>query len=799
MSDRIRHLRCPVSNRTTILRTWILISSLLALGSCSVRSDEPARISDEDLRFFESRIRPLLAARCYTCHSAKAKPVQGGLKLDSAAAFRAGGDSGPLVVAGRPAQSLLIQSVLHSDEADFRMPPRNRLPQREIDLLIEWVKRGSPFPGPVSNSPKPAAIDYQSARQFWSFRMATEKPLPNIRNRSWPRQRLDFFVLARMENHGLAPTPEVDRQAFIRRVSFDLTGLPPTPDEVQQFVSDSSPAAHQRLVERLLASPAFGERWGRAWLDLARYTDRTASWLKSTGQAHLYRDWVVEALNADLPYDEFVRRQLATDHLPETGPQDLPALGFLGLSPTYWKELKLPREIIKVIVADEWEERIDAVSRTFLGLTVACARCHDHKFDPITMDDYYALAGVIASCRIQERPLIGPVQFENVRQARQQVDRLQKELRKLKAQKPAPLNRIKPLTEKIQQLKQTPGFNVPMAPGVVDESLIVKRKGKTAQSGTSLVYGSKPRDLPVFIRGNPNRPGPIVPRRFIRVLARTDPPQAFKHGSGRLDLANSIVNDAGFLAARVMVNRIWHNHFGRGLVDTPSNFGNSGSRPSHPDLLDDLAARLIASDWNLKQLHREIVLSATYRQSSLATDRRSALDPDNRWLARMPIQKLSVEAWRDAMLVAAGELDRSIGGPSVDLNLPANRRRTLYGTIHRREMSTMLLTHDFPDPTAHHPKRIPTTSPLQGLYALNATFIMQRAEALAQRLLARKDLNDRGRIERAYQILYSRSATPREKDLGLGFLKSDPETDHITAWTQYTHALLASNEFLFVR
>ena len=767
----------------------------------AMRADEgQPTAAPADIEFFEKKIRPLLAAKCYSCHSRRAKKLQGSLQVDSHAALLAGGDSGPAIVPGKPEQSLLIAAVQYAPDAQFEMPPQGKLADHEIAALTEWVRRGAPFPGGAAlPAESPGKIDFTEARQFWSFVPVQKQSLPDLEQADWPRQRIDHFVLAAMERQGLRPSPEIARAELLRRVTFDLTGLPPTPAEVAAFVQDPSPRAYETVVERLLKSPHFGERWARVWLDLARYTDRTASWLYSTGQAHLYRDWVVQAMNEDMPYDKFVHRQLATDFMPETGPEDVPALGFLGLSPNYWKELQLPSEIIKVIVADEWEERIDAVSRTFLGLTVACARCHDHKFDAITMKDYYALAGVFASCRIKERPTIDEALYAPVRQALLEITKREASIAELKKKKPLPQAEIDALTAEIAAFRNdTPHFDTPLASAVVEESLHVERKGKTMQSGTKLVYQSQPQDLQLFIRGNPNRLGEVVPRRFLTVLSTTDQPVPFKTGSGRLELAQAITTDGAALASRVLVNRIWLAHFGRGLVTTPSNFGQSGQRPSHPKLLNDLAARFIAGGWSLKQLHREIVLSATYRQASRDDGSRSETDPDNIWLARMPRTRLSVEAWRDAMLAVSGDLDRTLGGPSVSLTDTANQRRTLYGTIHRREMSTMLLTHDFPDPTAHSPQRIATTTTLQGLYALNGPLVLTRSAALARRLLAAQLTSDQQRIALAYELLFARRPTDRETQLGIEFLGETGSADRANVWSQYAHVLLASNEFLFV-
>jgi mono/diheme cytochrome c family protein len=749
-----------------------------------------------DWEYFEKKVRPILHKRCYSCHSSDAKTVHGGLRLDMAALAFKGGDTGPSIVAGKPESSLLLTAIRYDDE-DLQMPPKGKLPDEEIAELANWIKRGAPYPPTTETIQDDSEIDFANGRTFWSFQPIDEQPLPEVQNKEWSRQRIDWFVLAAMEREKLKPAPAANRAMLIRRVYFDLIGLPPTPEEVQQFVDDPRKDAYELLVERLLNSPHFGERWARHWLDLARYTDKNASWLSKTAQAHLYRDWVVTALNDDMPYDEFIHRQLATDMIAETGAEDTPALGFLGLSPNYWKELKLPCEIIKVIVADEWEERVDAVSRTFLGLTVACARCHDHKFDPISTEDYYAMAGVFASCRITEKPLVSTEHFEPVKAARAKVDGLVKELAKLKKQKPVPQEKVDELSAEIESIKSsTPNFNVAMANAVIEESLYIVRAGKKAQDGTRLDYRPQPRDLNVFIRGNPNRLGAPVPRRFLTVLS--EDPKPFSNGSGRLELARAITNQARPLTARVIVNRIWKEHFGNGLVSTLSNFGQQGDRPSHPKLLDDLAARFVKQGWSLKRLHQEIVLSATYRQTSHVPSAQMKVDPNNKWLSRMNRRRLDVESWRDAMLVASGQLDRKLGGASSDVELAGNLRRTLYATIHRRDMSKMLQIHDFPDPTAHSPKRMHTTTALQGLYVLNGHLLAQQSEALSKRVREKSPADIKSQIGSAYWLAFSRPPNERELNLALEFLGPASETEHTAKWNRYAHALLGCNEFLFV-
>jgi len=762
--------------------------------------------SATEIEHFEKKIRPLLHTHCYSCHSSNAKVVQGGLRLDGRDYLLTGGDSGPAVLPGKPLESLLIQSIQYSGDG-YDMPPDGKIPDSDIELLVDWVRRGAAFPaGEIAEEKKQSTINWEEGRQFWSFQPLARPPLPTLAGDAQLEGRIDAFISKKLEDFGLSSSPLADRATLIRRVSLNLTGLPPTPEEVDRFVSDQSLHAYDHLIDSLLASPHYGERWGRIWLDLARYADTTESWLGSTPNSHLYRDWVVRALNDDLPYDDFIRRQLATDALPETGLDDLPALGFLGLSPTYFKELLLPPDIIKVLVADEWEERVDAVSRTFLGLTIACARCHDHKFDPISNADYYALAGVFASTRMADRPMIPAEQYAPVEIAKKKVAELEAELVKLRKQNPKLEDKITSLEAEIANLKQsTPFYDTPLANVVTDESLHVILAGADPQSGSKLDYRPEPQDLNVFIRGNPNKLGPLVPRRFISVLSPAEP-RPLINGSGRVDLAEAILSEAAPLVARVMVNRVWLAHFGRGLVETPSNFGRLGAAPSHPELLEDLAARFVDNGWSLKWLHREILKSATYRQSSHFDEASFAIDPDNRWLWRMNRRRLDIEPWRDAMLTVAGSIDLTLGGPSLAADSPSNVRRTIYTTVHQRELTKMLQLHDFPDPSLHSPQRMDTTTPLQGLYVLNSPFMTAQATALVKRLWEEAPADDDARLRHAYRLVFGRQPSKNELSVASTYLRDverecgEEGDDNATqsAWKLYAHALLGSNELLFV-
>ncbi len=759
--------------------------------------------------FFERKIRPLFAKHCYECHSAETAEDNGHLALDGRATLLKGGTRGPILIEGKPDESLLITALRYSDPK-LQMPPDGKLSNEEIELLTQWIQQGGFVPEYGATGPKKSKeIDWNAAREFWSFRPLVHHQLPLAEFDSGGRQPVDVFIQQTLTQHGLTPSEEADKRTLIRRLSFDLLGLPPRVEEVAEFVADLRPDAYERCVDRLLASPQFGERWARYWLDLVRYTDVTPSWLKNADQAWLYRDWVVRTLNEDLPYDVFVKKQLAADVIEDTVPEDYAALGMIGLSPTYWKELQLAPGVIEVIVADEWDERIDAVTRTFLGLTVACARCHDHKFDPITARDYYAMAGVFASTQLADRPLLPSPLAEQVVEARMQVGKLEEALKVMKDKESVEAKKMSADIEGLR--KSTPQFDAHMAHTVEEASLFVLPDGPDK---TKLdVRKKQPRDLPVFRRGNPGNPGEIVPRRFIEVLSPTTP-QPFVSGSGRREFAESLFREARGLTARVIVNRVWSNHFGRGLVRTPSDFGAQGDRPSHPELLDWLADHFAAGTetnggqaWAFKRLHRQLVTSATYRQSSDTVAESSPglrsvqVDPENQWLARMSRRRLDVEPWRDSMLFVSGSLNMAMGGPAIELDLPTNFRRTLYGKVGRDEQNDMLRLYDFPPPTSHSPARDATTTPLQQLFVLNSEFVTSQATALAARIQAEQPhAIPREQIVLCYQFLFQRE--PRDSELQLGERFLAPSAGNGAAnhsrWPLYIQSLYGLNELLFV-
>lgn len=729
--------------------------------------------SAEQIEFFENKIRPVLVEHCYECHSGQAEKLQGKLLLDTREATRQGGETGAAVVPGDPDASLLIAALKYDG---FEMPPKGKLSVEVIADFEQWIKDGAVDPREGSLAPPVAsAIDFAKGREFWAFQRPRlqEVPFPHSEAGSGGpgdarttrgEGRIDAFLLGKLNAVGLAYSEAAERGVWLRRASFDFTGLPPTPAEVAAFEADMSPDAYERAVDRLLAAPQHGERVARLWLDLARYAEDQAHIVGKNDElfypnAYLYRDWVIQSLNRDLPYDQFVKLQLAADLIEGDESPNLAALGLIGLGPKYYGRGSL------AVRADEWEDRVDVVGRGLLGLTIACARCHDHKFDPIGADDYYALAGVFASTSMFNRPLRDDVELKGAR-------------------------------EKDDDKKFENGNGS-------------RGEAKKPQDAMHVVRDGAPTDLNVFIRGSVENKGPLVPRRFLRVLCESEP-AIFTSGSGRRDLAEAIGSAANPLTARVIVNRLWGLYFGRPLVATASNFGALGEQPTHLELLDDLAVRFMEHGWSLKWLAREIALSSAYRQSSVARSAALAADPDNRLLSRMHHRRLTVEQWRDAVLAAGGGLESGVGGPSLDPADPAQHRRTIYSQASRLELNRMLAMFDYPDPNVHADRRAETTTPLQKMFVLNSAWMNEQSASLAKRLLADVPAASEGgdlkaveqmRIERAYRLLYARSPRAEEIELGLAFLMSDgtrsvPST--LERWQQYAHVLLAANELLYL-
>ena len=595
-------------------------------------------------------------------------------------------------------------------------------------LVVTWSGTAA------TDTDKATPIDWEKARKWWAYQAPQKNELPAVSNSAWPSQRIDHFILAKLDSEQLTPSPETTKRILARRLYLDLTGLPPTPAEMTAFLSDETGDAYERLVEELMQRRAFGERLASMWLNNVRYAEDQAHQVGANTaffypNAYRYREWVIDAFNNDVPYDKFIRKQLAADLIKDTPTGDLPALGFIGLGHKYYNRGRLD------VKAEEWAEQVDTLTRSLLGLTVACAQCHDHKYDAFTQKDYYALAGVFASTDLVDRMADGSEIKKDTEAAKKRIDIIH------------------------------------------------------------MVHDKKPQNLHVFLRGNTQTKGDIVPRRFLRVLSEGEP-KPFTQGTGRLELAESIVSPDNPLTARVVVNRVWSMFFGRGLVTTPSNFGLLGTKPSHPALLDDLAVRFMENGWSMKRLIREMVLSSTYRQCSDESEANRAIDPGNTHLWRMNRRRLSIEQWRDSILAAGDNLERT-GGKSLELTDKKNVRRTVYARVSRKKLNDMLMQFDYPDPNVHAAKRSATTTAMQKLFVMNNRFMVEQAKRLAKRVTGDSLDASAEQVQSIYDILYNRKPSAAELDLALGFLQL-PAESRLTRWEQYSHALLAANEMSFI-
>jgi hypothetical protein len=763
-----------------------------------------AGVSASEEAFFEGRIRPVLLEHCGECHlGGKSK---GGFRMDSRAAILAGGESGAAVVPGDPDASAMIRAVRYADP-DFRMPPRHRLEPAVVKDLEQWVRLGLPDPRPTTPpvpSATPATPSTNSNAGHWAFQPLREAAAPA--EKSPTAGTIDRFLLQRLRANGLRFNPPADRRTWLRRVTLDLTGLPPTPEEIWAFEADRRPDARERRVEGLLSSPAYGERWARWWLDVARYADTNGQdENKVMANAWRYRDWVVRSFNRDMPFDRFVQQQIAGDLLVPTGAEDAErhdgwiATGFLVLGPKLLAEQDKPKLVLDII-----DEQVDTIGRALLGLTFGCARCHDHKFDPVPQREYYAMAGIFRSTRsmqnldfvskFNERPLVPPDEVERVaahakalREATQQLEKAGAKPAAGKEQQkpsdPAELDRLKAEVARLQAA----------APPAVPLALAVDEAQAT--------------NLPVMARGSHLNPGrDLVPRGFPSLLSSVAVSSPGADASGRLEFAQWLTHPSNPLTPRVLVNRLWQAHFGEGLVRTPDNFGLRGEPPSHPELLDWLARSFMASGWSLKWLHRQIVLSDAYGQTSdFAMGRGVEVDPENRWLHRYPIQRLEAEMIRDALLAVSGRLDRTLGGSVVswknDEYVPGDEepfgvlRRALYLPVVRDRGHDLFTAFDGANASVSVAHRSSTVVSPQALYLLNAKIVRESAAALGQRILSQPETL---RVEQIYRWILGRAPRPTESDRATHLLL-DPRLAALKEperWAVLAQALLCSNEFI---
>ena len=1063
--------------------TFVALAVALVPAAAMAQQSASPNPNAQQLDFFEKKIRPVLVEHCYECHATDAKSIQGGLSLDTAQGLLRGGDSGPALVPHQGDSSLIIQAIRYESN---QMPPRGKLPESVIADFVAWVNAGAIDPRVGTPTPTKKEIDFDEARRFWSFVPPRMPPIPTTHRPDWAESNIDHFILAAMESHELSPVQKAGKRELIRRATFDLTGLPPNPDEIESFLADSSSDAFSKLVDRLLQSQAYGERWGRYWLDVARYSEDQAHTfsVQPNTSGYRFRDWVIAAFNADMPFDRFIQYQIAADVMEIEDSErlsHLAALGYFGLGAQYYKNTDAAKA-----AADELDDRIDTLTRGFLGITVSCARCHDHKFDPIPQQDYYSLAGVFHSTRLHNAPLVPHAEVDRFNTAQQQIKKLEESINQtiaaegpklreariedvarhmlaahrfqqskskdnslklpqfakgeelnegtlkkwldfLKSKSASPPKALKPwfdattignaedpardasLTSAANAFQQHLALLLRQRDGVLtteEQSLLAQKTetgnarftspkvtrtqpttnidvdlqnakelilvvndggngpscdhadwlepklitasgeipltdlkwrsvtttfgnvnintnvsgqplrvaGKSYANGigthsTSVitydlpegtqrfqaiggldnsgsdqggdcganatiqflvytetptdiqvgqtdllaeVFGEKglfamalqdlekrlsddirgalvnqrseleqlrreapamypvahtiaesnPSDLKVMVRGNPANQGETAPRRFLKVLS-SDTPPPFSKGSGRLELANAIASRDNPLTARVIVNRVWQHHFGRGLVGTPDNFGKLGEPPTHPELLDYLTLRFMESGWSIKSLHREIMLAATYQLSSDRDEANMQRDADNRYLWRMNRRRLDVEAWRDALLATSGRLDRKLQGPSTNLADAGNNRRTVYAFISRHELDNTLRLFDFPDANITASTRAETTVPQQQLFVLNSPFMIEQSKAFAARIQKEAGPNVDDQIRLGYALAFGRPVGDRELQLGLGYLQADETEDEkkqnqLTRWERYAQALLGSNEFMYL-
>jgi mono/diheme cytochrome c family protein len=788
-----------------------------------LETETPA-FTAEQLRQFETHVRPILDEHCLKCHGSTKQWAN--LRLDSRDAILKGGDSGPAAVAGRPDESLLIRAVRHDDE-NLKMPQDDKLTDAQIEILSSWVKSGLAFPA-VS-----AASKRHRDPNHWAFVPPAEVAIPPVQNSAWPQSDLDRFVLARLEAEGLSPAPKADKRALIRRVTFDLTGLPPTPAEISAFLNDERAEAYPELIERLLSSPAYGERWGRHWLDIARYADSNGlDENVAHGNAWRYRDYVVRSFNADKPFDQFIREQLAGDQLEassdEVRNELLTATGFLSIGPKVLAEVNMPKMRMDIV-----DEQIDTVGRVFLGMTFGCARCHDHKFDPIDTADYYGLAGIFKSTRTMDTYTKVAKWHEHPLKSAEATQMQADYEAQVAAKKMAIETTVKSADEALQA--SLPDGAIPpeskesQYPEETRTTLTKLREELSAlekappELPTSMgVTEDEIVDVAIHVRGNPSRLGDVVPRHVPAVMKGPEMPGFSGKHSGRRELAEWLVNDHHPLTSRVLVNRVWRWHFGRGLVASADNFGLLGEKPSHPELLDWLAKEFIHRKWSLKEMHRVILLSNTYQQSTHVSSEAATADPDNRLWSRFPVRRLAAEEIRDSLLFVSGQLDSTMGGSllkvknrgylfdhtSIDTTDYNSPRRSLYLPVIRNNVFEMFQLLDFPDPAVPTGDRATTTVAPQALMMMNSDFVMQAADALAGRVLT-TDSTDSERVKEIYVTCLGREPSNEEISQDLQLIKdtlqtfsSDARSDKdrlIAAWSVACQVVLASSEFVYLQ
>lgn len=806
-----------------------------------------AQPSPEDLRFFETKVRPLLVAQCHGCHSSKSKMAFGGLRMDKRASFFQGGQSGALVVPGKPDESLLLKVIGYSSE--LKMPPTGKLKPEQIEIFTEWVRMGAPWPEDAELAHDVAEVAQKKVRtevlNHWAWKPVAKPQPPQTKSTSWSDAAIDRFILAKLEEKNLSPSPDADRRTLLRRVYFDLAGLPPTPEEMSAFLKDTSPKALESVVDRLLASPRFGERWGRHWLDLTYFADNLEIGRKIPAKdAWRYRDYVIHAFNEDKPFTKFITEQIAGDLLPSENDaqrrEQVIATGFLALGP--WALVAADKEQLRMDVVDM---QVDLIGKAFLGLTLGCARCHDHKFDPISHKDYYAMAGILGGTETLHGRIDGifsdvnriqlPESAEELRHRAAEIEKFHLKMAALKQQQ-------KPLTEEKERLKKAmpegePKPNDPLAQvekqlaKVTKEIALLEYNRPEPPEAFAVRDVDAPANAHINIRGNPHMLGEEVPRSFIQIAMWDKPPALAYRASGRLEMAQWIASEKNPLTARVIANRIWQHLFGAGLVRSVDNLGLRGEMPTHPELLDYLATRFVEQGWSIKKSIREVILSRTYRQSSAFNAAANQVDPENLLRWRMNRRRMEGEIIRDSILSITRTLSQTGGGPTLPLDSTDNlnlgkpvefrddaklpelllTRRTVYLPVLRKSQHRsvdILNLFDFPDVNQVNGARNVTTIPTQALYLMNSPFYHQQAKLLAARAIEHA-VKPEARIQWLMEQVLVRDAREDDQSRGKDFVANfavelvktgtPVQEANREAWARYCHALLASNEFLYIR
>jgi hypothetical protein len=795
---------------------------------CSLLAANPEPTPTQ-VAFFESKVRPILVNNCYECHSEETQGNKGGLYLDTREGVLQGGKSGPAVVPGKPEASLLLKAVKHLDKK-LRMPQKQpKLPGQQIAILEKWIKMGAPDPRKrVLPSLITRNIDIEEGRKFWSFQPVRKPNVPKVRG-SWAHTDLDRFVQAGHAKKGLQPVKDSPPAALLRRIYFDLTGLPPSPDQVSEFITThgrDSKTAVKKIVDRLLESNHFGERWGRHWMDVARYAESTGMERNCTyTQAWRYRDYVIQAFNKDKPFDQFIREQVAGDLMAadttEKKGEHLVATGFLALGPK-----SLNSRDVAQFKADVVDEQIDITTRAFMGLTVSCARCHDHKFDPIPTQDYYAIAGIFHSTKTlfgtggtgnRQKSTLMPLGGENdgleeaikIHQGRtrdkkgEMADNTRKtrELQQSIKQKEAAERKI--IQQELVQLKKQKGK---LAKAL---KKLTKEKPKSTNVAMAAQENPKIADARINIRGDVRKLGKPVERGYLSVVQVPNASPVNKAQSGRLELADWIASPKNPLTSRVLANRIWQHLFGEGIVRSVDNFGKTGERPDDPVLLDYLATRVVANEWSVKKTIREIMLSRTYALSSEPDEKNFKADPENRFWWKAHHRRLDAEALRDATLAASGQLDTNpvkgspvmalgeinVGRETKNMNkvTAANRNRSVYHPILRNKVPDSLRLFDFAEPSIIVGRRQVTTVPTQALYLLNSPFILKQSGHMAKRIQDAGTEGTENQVRQAFRLSLGREPTDPELKRMQAYLDSEGKS-----LGNICQVLLASAEFRYL-